>query len=186
MTFPLKTLLACIAVVPLVASTALAADGMRPKAGAEAPDFELKNLAGETVKLSETTAKGPVVLIVLRGFPGYQCPVCNKQVGQFIAAADKLKAKKANVLLVYPGPSKELQQRAEEFVSGKTLPDNVQLLIDPDYSFTTKYDLRWDARNETAYPSTFVLDKSRKVLFAKISDSHAGRANVDEVMKALP
>ena len=63
-----------------------------------------------------------MVLLVLRGYPGYQCPVCNQQVGQFLAAADKFKAKGATVLMVYPGPSKELQKHAGKFVSGKTLP----------------------------------------------------------------
>lgn len=60
--------------------------------GEIAPDFELKSLKGTNVTLSEITKKKKVVLIVLRGFPGYQCPVCNKQVGQFLGEADKFKS----------------------------------------------------------------------------------------------
>ena len=140
---------------------------------------------GHTTKVAEKAAAGPVVLIVLRGYPGYQCPVCNAQVGKFIAGAEKLAAAKANVLFVYPGPSQELQKRAEEFVRGKTLPANFELLVDPDYKFTTAYALRWNAPRETAYPATFVIDLQRKVRFSKISQTHGGRASVEEVLSAL-
>jgi len=44
------------------------------------PDFKLSTPEGKTVQLSEVEAKGPVVLVVLRGYPGYQCPYCNRQV----------------------------------------------------------------------------------------------------------
>ena len=55
-----------------------------PKVGDEAKDFELVALGGEKVKLSTLTAKGPVVLVVLRGYPGYQCPLCTRQFGQIV------------------------------------------------------------------------------------------------------
>jgi thioredoxin-dependent peroxiredoxin len=170
----------------IVAASTMAADAVRPVVGAKAADFELADLGGTKIKLSDSLKGGPVVLLVLRGYPGYQCPVCNQQVGQFLAAADKFKAKGATVLMVYPGPSKELQKHAEEFVSGKTLPKDFHLLIDPDYAFTNAYDLRWDAKNETAYPSTFVIGKDQSVLLSKISMTHGGRSSVDEVLKALP
>jgi peroxiredoxin len=160
--------------------------GERPEVGKVAADFELNDLQGTKHTLAETAKKGPVVLMVLRGFPGYQCPVCNKQVGQYLSAADKFKAKGATVLMVYPGPSKGLQEHAAEFVSGKTLPAGFHMLIDPDDTVVNAYDLRWDAPNETAYPSTFVLDKDRKVVFAKISKTHGDRAEASEVLKALP
>src|SRR5690348_11227839 len=51
-----------------------------PKIGEKAPDFSLKTLDDKTVRLSDLTANGKVVLIVLRGWPGYQCPICERQV----------------------------------------------------------------------------------------------------------
>ena len=163
-----------------------AADPARPQVGMEAHDFELSDLGGTKHQLATAVKDGPVVLIVLRGYPGYQCPVCTKQVGQFLAAADKFQAKGARVLLVYPGPSKELPKHAADFVSGKTIPAGFHLLLDPDFTFTNAYGLRWEAPNETAYPSTFVIGKDRKVTFAKISKGHGDRSSVEEVLKALP
>ena len=45
---------------------------MVPKTGQKAPDFSLTALDGTTVRLSTEVARGPVVLVVLRGWPGYE------------------------------------------------------------------------------------------------------------------
>lgn len=156
-----------------------------PVVGQAAPDFRLPALSGEAVQLSKLTAQGPVVLVVLRGFPGYQCPACNAQTGQLLASAAKFAEKKANVVLVYPGPPPGLAQRAKEFANGKTWPENFHLVVDQDYALTNLYGLRWNAPNETAYPSTYVVDKQGKIVFAKTSKSHGGRASADEILKAL-
>ena len=157
-----------------------------PKMGQTAPDFELKDLKDENIKLSLLSQKGPVILVVLRGFPGYQCPICTVQVGQLIGKAEPLAKANARVLLVYPGPSDGLKARADEFVRGKDIPANFYLVLDPDFKFINQYGLRWNAAGETSYPSTFVLDSERKVLFAKVSRSHGDRAKVDDVLAALP
>jgi len=179
-----------MAALVLVGCTAAtqAEDGKRttpPDVGDEAEDFELKSLDDEKVQLSKLLEDGPVVLVVLRGFPGYQCPICNQQVGQFLANAEQFDAVKARVVLVYPGPAAGLKKRAEEFIRGKTLPDNVYLLLDPDYEFTRAYRLRWNAPGETAYPSTFVIDEKRKIQFAQVSKTHGGRASAKDVLKVL-
>jgi peroxiredoxin len=156
-----------------------------PKVGDTAKEFELTSLSGDSVKLSTLTASSPVVLVVLRGYPGYQCPVCTKQYGAFLAKADAFKAAGAQVAFVYPGPADQLKERAKEFVKGKDYPAHFNLLLDPDFKFTNDYGLRWDAKGETAYPSTFVIGKDGKITFAKVSKTHGGRAEVAEVVKAL-
>lgn len=155
------------------------------KVGDTAKDFELEALDGMTVKLSKAAESGPVVLVVLRGNPGYQCPICSEQFSQFRSQADAIKKAGATALFIYPGPSTKLKAMAEEFVKGKDYPDHFQILLDPDYAFTNAYGLRWDAKNETAYPSTFVVDTERRVTFAKISTSHGDRAKAADVVKAL-
>ncbi|MBA4067540.1 MAG: bacteriocin [Isosphaera sp.] len=177
--------LAAVAFV-LAAGCAAAAADKPPAVGDEAKDFELAALGGEKVKLSKLAEKGPVALVVLRGYPGYQCPICSVQVKEFVDRADAFKKAGAQVVFVYPGPADGLKDKAGEFVKGKDYPAHFTFLLDPDYAFTTDYGLRWDAKNETAYPSTFVLDGKRKVTFAKVSTTHGGRAKADDVVKALP
>ncbi|WP_165251486.1 peroxiredoxin family protein [Paludisphaera soli] len=156
-----------------------------PRKGEPATDFALKTLGGETVESKSLREKGPVVLVVLRGWPGYQCPACSAQVADLIRNAGKFEARKARVVLVYPGPADGLKAHAAEFEGGKGLPAGFQLVMDPDYSFTEAYGLRWDEAGETAYPSTFVIRPDGKVAYAKVSRSHGGRAKAGEVLEAL-
>ena len=153
--------------------------------GETAKNFTTKTIQGDEIIFSEINNNSSVVLIVLRGWVGSQCPVCSRQVGQFIENAGRLKELGAEVVLVYPGPSDELQSKANEFTEDFKLPDNFHFTLDPDYLMINKYGLRWDAPKETAYPSTFVIDKRGKIVYSKISKTHGGRAKVDEVLKVL-
>ncbi len=156
-----------------------------PGAGDIAPAFALKTLGGEAVELAAVTAKGPVVLVMLRGFPGYQCPLCTRQVNEFVGRAKDFAAKGARVVMVYPGPAKELQARAKEFLGSKEWPADFVFLLDPDYTFTNAYGLRWDAPKETAYPATFVVGQDGAVKWSKVSTSHGGRTTAAEVLGKL-
>ncbi|QOV91206.1 peroxiredoxin family protein [Humisphaera borealis] len=157
-----------------------------PAVGDTAKNFELPLATGEgKASLHGLTARSRVVLIVLRGWPGYQCPICTKQVAEFIAEADALRSAGVQVLLVYPGPAEKLKQHAAEFAGAKNLPEGFTLVLDPDYAFTNAYGLRWNAAKETAYPSAFVVDQKNVVCFAKVSKSHGGRATSTEVLAAL-
>lgn len=136
--------------------------------------------------MSHSLGNGPLVLVVLRGYPGYQCPFCQRQVHDFIAHAGDFAAMHARVLLVYPGPPAHLDQRAKEFLATESqLPANVDLVVDPDYFATNLYGLRWNVPHETAYPSTFILDKKGKVICEKISHSHGDRLSAADALKLL-
>jgi peroxiredoxin len=167
------------AVIPLTAAE-------RPTVNEKAPDFTLSTPEGKSVRLSEMTPKGPVVLIVLRGYPGYQCPYCNRQVQDFIQKAQDFAGAGAHVVMVYPGPPRDLGEKANEFLADKKLPDNFDLVLDPGYEFTNLYGLRWEAAKETAYPSTFLIDRQGIIFFSKIVKAHGGRTTAAEVLDALP
>jgi len=157
-----------------------------PALGAKAPDFTLQTPTGASVTLAKERATGITVLVVLRGFPGYQCPYCVKQVHDFVEHSADFAAQKAKVLLVYPGPPAALDQHAKEFLAKQAdLPSNIKLVIDPDYKMTNQYGLRWDAPHETAYPSTFILDAKGIILFEKISQSHGDRTSADDILAQL-
>ena len=158
-----------------------------PKVGDKAVDFTLKGLANETVRLDKLTEKGTVVVVLLRGWPGYQCPVCDIQAHEFIAAAPEFAAAKAQLVFIYPGPAQDLKAHAQEFqgMKGKLWPREFLYALDPDYTMVNAYGLRWDAPRETAYPSTFVIDSKGVIQFAKISHSHGNRAKAAEVLAAV-
>ena len=158
-----------------------------PPVGAKAADFTLSTPTGKTVRMLAEQRGHNLVLVVLRGFPGYQCPYCVKQVHDFIDHASDFAAKNTRVLLVYPGPPADLDQHAKDFLEKQAaLPANIVLVTDPDYTVTKLYDLRWDAPHETAYPSTFVLDKKGMIVFEKISHSHGDRVSAEDALNNLP
>ncbi len=170
----------------LLAEALPLAAGAAPTVGEKAPDFVLATPEGKSVRLSEAILKGPVVLVVLRGYPGYQCPYCNRQVQDFIQRWQGFADAGARVVMVYPGPPQDLGVKAGEFLADKKFPDNFDLLLDPGYEFTTLSGLRWDAPHETAYPSTFLIDRQGFIFFSKIVKEHGGRSTAAEILDALP
>lgn len=159
--------------------------GPTPKVGEKAPEFLLVSLDGTTVRLSDEIARGPVVLVVLRGWPGYQCPFCTRQFGDYLANASNFEKNSARVLFLYPGPADGLKEHARAFMASRELPAPFRILLDPDYSFTEAYGLRWDAPGETAYPSTFVVDRHGTVTFAQSSRGHGERVPAAAVLRVL-
>lgn len=157
-----------------------------PVVGDKAPDFTLPTPSGKAVRMSSEQQGQGLILVVLRGYPGYQCPYCVRQVHDFVKHAPDFAAKNTRVLLVYPGPPANLDQHAKEFLEKQAdLPANIVLVTDPDYKVTNLYGLRWNAPNETAYPSTFILDKKGMVVFEKISRSHGDRLSAQDAVDHL-
>ncbi len=172
-------LLAFAATLPLAATPP-------PTVSEKARDFTLSTPQGKHVRLSDVISQGPVVLVVLRGYPGYQCPYCNRQVQDFVHNAKAFADAGAHIVLVYPGPAQNLGAKANEFLADKNLPDHFELVLDPDYEITNLYGLRWDAPHETAYPSTFLIDRQGTIFFSKIVKEHGGRTSAAEILDALP
>jgi peroxiredoxin Q/BCP len=156
-----------------------------PSVGEKFVDFSLASVDGKQLALSDELKKGPVVLVLLRGWPGYQCPFCTRQFGDFVAHAKELQSSGARVIMVYPGPGENLKQHVDEFIANRDLLPNFHVLVDPDFTFTRSLALRRDAPKETSYPSTFVIDQNWTVRYALVSKTHGGRATADDVLKVL-
>jgi peroxiredoxin len=156
-----------------------------PVAGEKVSDFTLQTLDKKDVQLSALLKNGPVVVVELRGWVGYQCPYCTQQTNDLIGHAKEILASGAKVVLVYPGGADGLQAHAQEFIAGKGLPEGFFFVTDPDKKFVADWGLLWNKPGETAYPATFVVDKTSTVKFSKVSDNHAGRATSADVIKAL-
>jgi peroxiredoxin len=161
------------------------ASGAVPKVGDKAGDHTLDDVDGKPVRFSEQLKDGPLVVVVLRGWPGYQCPFCTKQVADLLAHANGFESAGARVMLVYPGPGEGLRAHAAEFRKGREFPAPFRLLVDPDYHFAASHGLRWDAPHETVYPATFVIDRGGTVRFARVSHEHGGRVAAKEILDAL-
>jgi len=141
-------------------------------------------------KLSKLVEKGSVVLVMLRGFPGAQCPVCSTQVAGYIAKAQEFEEQRNTpVVFIYPGKVNNLEKRAKEFTAPLEtevdLPGNFVFVLDQDYKITNQLKLRWDDPKETAYPAAFVIDHDGYIQYSKVSDNHGDRATAAEILEFL-
>ena len=153
-----------------------------PAVGEDAPDAKLMTLDGQTTSIGELSGEGrKQVVVMLRGWPGYQCPICRRQAGEFAGKAAAFDAEQTDIIFVYPGPGDDLDKHARQFLGSKALPKNVSFVLDPDYTMTNAWDLRWDAPRETAYPATFLVIDG-KVKASKVSNGHGGRASAGDVL----
>jgi len=148
-------------------------------------DFDLPVVGGEEyLSLSDEYKQGAVVVIVLRGFPGYQCPECSRQIGSLANRAKTLAKAAHRVILVYPGQA-PLIRRAEEFKGSRRLPEPLVIVRDDGMEMVQQWGLRWNASNETAYPATYIVDRNGRVRWKTVSQSHAGRSSIEEILKEL-
>lgn len=188
-----KLLVFIIAILaPLILTASVYAEKITagPKEGSKMEDFSGTTMNGAEFTFSKLVGKGSVVLVMLRGFPGNQCPVCSTQVAGFIAKAEEFeKQRNTPVVFIYPGEVKNLEKRAKEFTAPLEkevdLPSNFIFVLDQDYKITNHLSLRWDEPKETAYPAAFVIDHDGYIQYSKVSDSHRGRATADEILEFL-
>ncbi|TWT82487.1 AhpC/TSA family protein [Planctomycetes bacterium CA13] len=187
----MKSILRPLATIMLLATAVLVNADEPAKTGPlavgdKAINFELP-IIGENsyVNLEDEIRKGPVVVVVLRGYPGYQCPLCNQQVSSLINRAKKLAESCQRVILVYPGKANMLEQHAEEFMGSRSIPDPMVMVRDDAMKMVTEWGIRWNSPRETAYPATYVINQNGRVAWSKISDSHAGRSRPEEILQAI-
>lgn len=151
--------------------------------GERAPHLKVAGLDDEPVDLASLMKDRPTVLVMLRGFPGYQCPICSRQVAEYRLLAQRFEEHGVRVVLVYPGDSPKLAQLGKQFLDDQALPAPLTMVIDKDYRLTNAYGLRWEAPRETAYPATFVVDAQGLVAFARVSKSHGGRVPATDALE---
>ena len=161
-----------------------------PKEGSKIGEITGTTLNGADFSLLKMIEKGSVVLVMLRGYPGKQCPVCSTQVAGYIAKAEAFEEERNTpVIFIYPGKVSDLDKRASEFTAPLEkevdLPGNFTFLLDQDFEITNQLKLRWDKAGETAYPAAFVIDHDGYIQYAKVSDNHGDRATADEILEFL-
>jgi len=154
--------------------------------GEKAINFDLPVVGGDGyIELQDEYKQGPVVVIVLRGYPGYQCSLCKQQVGALINRASRLKNEVHKVILVYPGKDEDLLRRAKQFMGSRRIPEPLVMVADPGMRMVESWGLRWNTPRETSYPATYLIKGNGRVAWKKISDSHAGRSSVEEILREL-
>jgi peroxiredoxin len=174
-----------------VADTAL-------KAGDKAPDFELPDTLGKTFKLSDLTAKGPVVVTWYRG--GW-CPYCNIALRGFHRALPEIQAAGGTLAAISP----EVPETAMHTVQKNQL--GFPILSDHGNTVARWFGVAYrvpGAVLETLKKSgrdlarlngsesgtlplavTYVIDTDRVIRYAYVESNYRQRAEPADVIAAL-
>lgn len=167
--------------------------------GQKAPDFELKNTKGETVKLSAMLKKGPAVLTWYRG--GW-CPYCNITLAALQKVLPYIQASGAQLVALTPElPDKALTTAEKNDLKFLVLTDlnhevakryNVAFELTPDVA--SRYKKHFDLleyngaeAGETTLPlaATYIIDRDGMVRYAFLDADYRKRAEPAEIVAFL-
>jgi peroxiredoxin len=162
-------------------STTAADPAPMPKAktkvavGEQAPDFIIKDASGKVVKLSDLTAKGPVLVRLTCG-----CSGCDKELAYFQKIDEAYKNQGLISLYVFKEPDAKMAKYAEDKKLG------VLYSVDPKGE-------AWNVWQTKTMPTNFLIAKGGKIvsiaagcdpsglLANKVSDNTGKLLGVDPV-----
>ncbi len=155
------------------------------KVGETAPDFALTDQDGNQTKLSAAVKNSKVVLIFYRG---YWWPFCARQLAGLRSLLKQ--GEKAQIFAVSidkADKSAELIKKIEADGKGKIA---YKLLSDADAKTIDAYGLRDERCADKSVfgiprPAIFVIDKKRKIVWAKIEDDYKKRPTNEEIRAEL-
>lgn len=143
--------------------------GLSPVAGRPlAPDFQLTNLDGELVRLSDF--KGEVVVV---NFWATWCPPCRAEMPSMQHAWDKLQDQDVMLLAIHVGGNED---KIWSFVGDYEI--NFPILIDADSSVADAWPMK-------GLPSTFVIDPQGRIAYRAIGGREWDDADILAIIFAL-
>ncbi|MDT8375527.1 MAG: peroxiredoxin-like family protein [Mariprofundaceae bacterium] len=168
------------------------------QAGQSAPDFDLPELGGNRVSLSEEVKNGPVVISFYRGA---WCPYCNLEMQALQRALPEIEAAGGKLIAIAP----ELPEHAGQIRDKGNL--TFPLLNDRDNSvarecglvFTLPASLRpvyegfgidlvssqGNDRFELPIPATYIVDRDGVVAHAFVDVDYTKRMEPSEIIEVL-
>ena len=163
--------------------------------GDVAPDFELPNALGDTVRLSTLLESGPVILSFYRG---QWCPFCNLELQALQRAMGDIESAGATLVAVSPNtPDVSLSTAEKHALTFPVLSDHDNLVAKSFklvYQMTPENVENYAAKGrdvpamngtdkwELPIPATYVIDENRVIRYAFIDTNHRVRAEPSEVI----
>ena len=121
-------------------------DSFTLKAGAEAPEFKIKDTNGEEIDLAKLTREGPVLVRLTCG-----CKGCDLELPYFQALHEAYKDKGLVSLAVFAEPD----EKFAEYAKDKEI--DMRYALDPEKE-------SWKVFGAKAMPSNFLIDKGGKIV----------------------
>ncbi len=166
--------------------------------GDSAPDFELPNATGGTVRLYEALGRGPVILNFYRG--GW-CPFCNLELQALQSRLQEIKSLGATLIGISPEtPDNSLTTAEKHQLDFDVLSDLgnntargyglIFTVFEEMRPLYLKWELDVPAVNgdnswELPVPATYLIDKDRVVRAAHVDKDYTKRMEPDLILAEL-
>ena len=153
--------------------------------GDEAPDFQVKDMAGKTIRFRQFIGNQKTLLLFYRG--GW-CKHCNAQFESLMKDHARFVRAGAKIVAV----SSEDVEKGKEFSKKLNLP--FVLLSDTGFDGIERYGVKDSNPSEKtkargiyqlAKPSAFIIDRNGIVRYKYVSKSPSDRPNNKELLNAL-
>ncbi len=170
---------------------------MALQAGDSAPDFELMDTIGGSVRLFDRLAQGPVVLSFYRG--GW-CPYCNLELRALQASLPRIESYGASLIAVSPQvPDESLSTAEKNALTYSVLSD---LGCEVAKAFGLAFELSDELRpiydqfghglpkvNGAGWllpiPATYVIDRSGTIALAYVDSDYRTRLEPEAILSVL-
>lgn len=163
--------------------------------GSDAPDFDLPNALGRSVRLSDRLQQGPVILTFYRG--GW-CPYCNLELRAYQQLLPQIQSAGVSLIAISPQtPDTSLSTAEKNQLSFDVLSD-IGSKVAQDYSIAfelpdelkqlyTQFGHALPDSNGTSdwqlpIPATFVIAPNRQILLAHIDVDYRNRLEPSEAL----
>ncbi|NEQ46575.1 MAG: AhpC/TSA family protein [Leptolyngbya sp. SIOISBB] len=183
------------------ATTALGASGILDqtlKVGDTIPDFTLPNAAGQTVKVRDLLAQGPVVIAFYRG--GW-CPYCNLELKALQNALASIQGTGATLVAISPEtPDNSLTTQEKNELTFPVLSDldnqvarqfglvfKLPMTLRPIYAGFGIDLVTYNGNDhfELPIPATYVVQPNGEIVYAFADVDYTKRAEPSDVVNAL-
>jgi peroxiredoxin len=145
--------------------------------GSKLPGVRVLASDGNVLDLGESTHR--TVVVLLRGFSGQVCVYCASQTAAICDQIERFRKLDAKVVLLYPGSVESVPIFLDAVQSlGRTLPQDVEVAIDPDLAFVKAMNLE----HMLARPTTLVIGRDGTVSWSYVGTAKDDRPGIDEVI----
>jgi peroxiredoxin len=166
------------------------------KVGDKAPDFMVKDHAGNMISLKKMTEKGKVVVMFYRGA---WCPFCNKYMSQLEQALPEFSAKNATVIAITPETDESINKAIDKtkatfsviYDKDRSIMKNWKVAYSMSDDMKTKYkgyglDLEKQQGDwMLPVPATYIVGKDGKIEYVHFDENYQKRAEVTDILKVL-
>jgi antitoxin component YwqK of YwqJK toxin-antitoxin module/peroxiredoxin len=146
--------------------------------GKPLPQTRFLSAAGEALDIDQLRKKGPVLLVILRGFSGQVCLYCAAQTTAISKAIKRFERNNIQVVVIYPGPVDAVPAFLQAVRSLANDPPPMPIALDVSLIAVRALNIE----DNLAKPTSIFIDKQGLIRYAYVGKTIADRPSVDDLL----